>query len=610
MVLEQLGLAPEPLTRRQRWMVLIAALVVAATRFLAIARSLWDWDEAHFTIAMRDYDVFHHHPHPPGFPLFVGMAKLMRFAVDSDFHALQAVTVFGALAIFPAAFLLGRELRLRFDAAFIAALLVAFFPNVWFFGGTAFSDVPALTLVVLACALLLRGCRDPRAYLAGAFVLALAAGFRPQNLLVGLAPALLATACRIRQTRSIAQPLAAVLIGGFSVGLAYGGAAVATGNLDVYLTAVRAHGEYIRNIDSFRSAERPPLLYVFDDFFFRPYRYAKINTPLAFFVLLGLGVGLWRRRLAVMLALGTFGPFAFLGWLMLDRHSASRFAIGWSPLMAVLAAVGILALADLLGRITRRTAVGTGSAALLTLALVTIMISWTLPSLHRVRRNISPPMQAIEWIHAHVPRDAKIYVAHAMLPFADLFLTDYPKEVFRGPEPESAGHRAWVLLEGTSAREAAQNFSWREGNLAKLVRRRYFKAAVVPHQARMRFGAGWHGEESSGGATWRWMEGRSVVLIGSTAQPGVLTFRGFVPVDALGVQPEVTVTLNGERLDRFRVTTPEFERTWPLPPLLKDDNALVIETTEVLNPLAKGLSGDGRNLGLRLDAIGWSVRGE
>lgn len=605
---EELGRAVDPLTRRQRWIVLAAALVVAVSRFLAVSRSLWDWDEALFTIAMRDYDVFHHHPHPPGFPLFIGLAKLVRLFVDSDFRALQSVTVCAALLLFPAAFLLGRELRLRFDAAFIAALLVAFFPNAWYFGGTAFSDVPALTLVVLACALLLRGCRDPRAYLAGSFVLALAAGFRPQNLLVGLAPALIATACRIRHARSVAQPVAAVLIGGLTVGLAYGSAAVATGDLDVYLTAVRAHGEYIRDIDSFRSAERPPLLHVFDDFFFRPYRYSKINTPLALFVLLGLVVGLWRRRMDVALALATFGPFAFVGWLMLDRHSASRFAIGWSPLIAVLATVGILAVADLVGRIGGRDAFRTAAATLLTLALIIVMISWTLPLLGRVRRNISPPMQAIAWIHANVPRDSKIYVAHSMIPFADLSLPDYPREVFRGADPETAAHRAWVLREGTSARSGAQNFVWRQDNLAKLARRRYFSIAVVPHQARMRFGAGWYGEESSGSASWRWMGARSTVHIGPAAEPGELTLRAAVPLDGLRAQPVVTLTLNGAVLDRFTVTSEEFERTWPIPALVSEDNVLVIETTGVLNPLRNGLSADGRDLGLRLDALGWSER--
>ncbi|MDG6146438.1 hypothetical protein NF717_12415, partial [Lactococcus formosensis] len=74
----------------------------------------------------------------------------------------------------------------------LSALLLAFSPNVWFFGETAFSDVPSMVLVVFACALLLRGCRSDTAFFAGAIVLAGSAGMRPQNLAIGFAPVVIA----------------------------------------------------------------------------------------------------------------------------------------------------------------------------------------------------------------------------------------------------------------------------------------------------------------------------------------------------------------------------------------------------------------------------------
>src|SRR6266498_3794574 len=68
-------------------LVVLAALtvLVALTRFLALSKSIWDWDEALFCLALRDYNVVFHHPHPPGFPLFVGVAKLVRLVVRDDF---------------------------------------------------------------------------------------------------------------------------------------------------------------------------------------------------------------------------------------------------------------------------------------------------------------------------------------------------------------------------------------------------------------------------------------------------------------------------------------------------------------------------------------------
>jgi len=44
---------PSVLTPRQRLTFGIVALVCAATRFLAMAKTLWDWDEALFCLGMR-----------------------------------------------------------------------------------------------------------------------------------------------------------------------------------------------------------------------------------------------------------------------------------------------------------------------------------------------------------------------------------------------------------------------------------------------------------------------------------------------------------------------------------------------------------------------------
>ena len=97
--LETLTQPPAPLTRAQRVTLIAGTAVALATRFLARGHSMWDWDEALFCLGVRDYNVILHHPHPPGYPLFIAAAKLVRFAVNSDFLALQIVfETFAALA--------------------------------------------------------------------------------------------------------------------------------------------------------------------------------------------------------------------------------------------------------------------------------------------------------------------------------------------------------------------------------------------------------------------------------------------------------------------------------------------------------------------------------
>ena len=173
---------PEPLTPRQRAIVIVVALVCAATRFLALARSVWDWDEALFTMAMRDYDVTLHHPHPPGFPGLHrpgarGAARRARRfprAAGRESHRRDA-GLSGDLSSSRASCACASR------PASSAGALFAFFPNVWFFGGGAFSDIPSIVLVLFAVTLLLRGARDRNAYWLGTLLLALAIGIRPQN---------------------------------------------------------------------------------------------------------------------------------------------------------------------------------------------------------------------------------------------------------------------------------------------------------------------------------------------------------------------------------------------------------------------------------------------
>src|SRR5262245_65829314 len=112
--LDALRQPPAPLTRGQRTVVIATAVIVAAMRVLARGHSMWDWDEGLFSLGVRDYDGAQHHPHPPGYPLFIAAAKLVRLFVHSDFLALQIVVLLGAAALFPVFFFFARVARFAF----------------------------------------------------------------------------------------------------------------------------------------------------------------------------------------------------------------------------------------------------------------------------------------------------------------------------------------------------------------------------------------------------------------------------------------------------------------------------------------------------------------
>ncbi|HVR41020.1 MAG TPA: hypothetical protein VMU84_18145 [Thermoanaerobaculia bacterium] len=330
--------APAPLSTPQRRLVLATAIFVAATRLIAISATLWDWDEALFVLAVREYEVTQHHPHPPGFPVFVAAAKLVAFFGVSEFRALQTIVVLAAMALFPLLFFLARELRFEFRTAYLAALLFAFFPNVWFYGGTALSDVAALALIVTACALLLRGCRDVRSYYAGAVVLALAAGVRPQSLMMALVPALLASWIQFRS--SWKRFVLATLLGAVILAACYAGAILASESPSAYLATMRGLSKYLHDVDSISNPHRQPLAQVAEPIFLRPMRGGRL--PLVVLALASIGViaSFVKRHAGVWILLAIFLPFTIFAWLMLDTNSMCRYAIVWLPMYALLCAYG------------------------------------------------------------------------------------------------------------------------------------------------------------------------------------------------------------------------------------------------------------------------------
>jgi hypothetical protein len=578
-------------TRRETLIVSMAMLITAATRLWGLARTPWDWDEILFSLALRHYDVALHHPHPPGFPLFIAAAKLFRAVGLSDFRSLQAVNLVAGMLLVPATFYLCRELGLRFSTSLIAALFLAFFPNVWFFGETAFSDVPSMVLVVLACGLLLRGRRSDKAYFWGTVVLALAGAMRPQNLIIGFAPLAIATWHRRRVWLTVAAGIAgcAIVVGSYAF------AAHASGGWSRYREAIRAHQQYITETDSFLSPLRPPLHHLLDDFFVRPYHAPLINFCVTVLALISVGASIVLRRAPALIAIAAFAPFCLVAWLFLDHFSASRFSIGYAPLIAILAADG----ASLVSANRERIEWALG------LALTAVMFVWTLPAIDLARRSESPPLQAIRWIRVHVDPASSILIVHeGMGPYAEDFLDRYRVEwTLDGPPIARLDPTpGWYINEGNNSQRGAMMFSWPRDRAWSIARRRYFEVSVLPLTARPRFAGGWYDEESSGKSVWRWMGARGTIELPSLKPFARLRMRIFVPLHVMKAAPAITIRMNGATVAQFHVKQPFTDLVHDFGP---QSHTLEIETDRVVNPLRQHLGQDPRDLGLRLDQLEW-----
>jgi hypothetical protein len=576
----------------QRRIILVLSIVIGLTRFLAIAQSPFDWDEALFSLGVRDYEVPEHRPHPPGYPLFILAAKLIALTGLDAFRCVQIVVVLGALFIFPAIYMLAREIGFDFPTSAGGAAVYAFLPNVWIYGGTAFSDVPATAIVCVACALLLRGRRDTRAYIAGAVLLGIAAGIRPANLLIGAAPALLATWAQLR-AKSYRAAIAAMFAGATIVAASYAGAALASRSVQDYIDIVQAQSRYVRDVDSWRNPGRPSLYEAAKAFILWPFGQQDVLNALAIGATMSTVWAVVRRRTAPLLTLAIFTPIAVLSWLNLDIHTTSRYAISFMAAHALLATDGFL----LFGR---------KAQIALCAAIVVVFIGWSWPALQWQRTTDAPPVAALKWVRDNVPTTTPVWVYGAFGPLSDYILTDRRPAFFDEVEqiPPTTGE-AWVV--DWRLRDGGQSFVRPHTTLWEVIRRRHFEASVSPVASLIRFGDGWYQAEGTGSQTYRWMTKEGVILLPPTRGSGTLTIRAKLH-DALPSGTIVEIRWNGQPIERFTAATVNVQRSWTLQSRGDVPNELRIITSATVVPAQLGNSIDTRALGLRLDRLSWTPR--
>ncbi len=168
-------------------LALLLASLTALSRVPFRARLLPTWDAVQFALALSEYDVLRHQPHPPGYILYVAAARLLQ-VVFGD--ATQAYTWLSILASGATVFL-GYRLAWRLDGretAVIAAIALGASPLFWFNGviPLPYAVEAALATTVAGLAWSMRG-GHTRSVLWSALALGVAGGVR-QSLLALLFP--------------------------------------------------------------------------------------------------------------------------------------------------------------------------------------------------------------------------------------------------------------------------------------------------------------------------------------------------------------------------------------------------------------------------------------
>ncbi len=184
------------------------SLLTVLSRLPYRARMLYNWDAVQFALALEEYDVVKHQPHPPGYILYVALGRLVNaWLADAAGTYVALAVVFSGLTTF-VVYYLARAVYDR-ATALAAATLLAVSPLFWFYGsvGLTYAGEALCASTVAFFAYRALGGSRTDAWL-GAAYLGLAGGFR-QSILMLLFPLwLMSSAAGVRRVRPIAVGLA------------------------------------------------------------------------------------------------------------------------------------------------------------------------------------------------------------------------------------------------------------------------------------------------------------------------------------------------------------------------------------------------------------------
>ncbi|PYN27918.1 MAG: hypothetical protein DMD99_00880 [Candidatus Rokuibacteriota bacterium] len=163
------------------------SLLTIASRLPYRARLLYNWDAVQFALALREYDVLKHQPHPPGYILYVVVGRIVNAWLDDPTAAYVALAVaFSGLTTF-VVYYLACAVYDR-TTALAAAALLAVSPLFWFYGSVGLTYAGEALFASTVAYFAFRALNGSRsdAYLA-AWYLGIAGGMR-QSLLILLLP--------------------------------------------------------------------------------------------------------------------------------------------------------------------------------------------------------------------------------------------------------------------------------------------------------------------------------------------------------------------------------------------------------------------------------------
>ena len=512
-----------PHLRKLDWRLVTGAFIVLASRLLTFPRTPWELDEFHFLEAVRDFDPLRHHPHPPGYPLFVFLGKAFDFVIRDPFAALVTLSIVSCVIGWIALYRVFRKYTEDADVAAAGALIFYLSAAMLIHSPLALADSAAILFLALTFYALAKESA------AGAAIFASAAiGCRPQ-LAIPLLPALaiaLFVCLRTWKQRGIAVAVFTVASLAWLLPLVH-----ATDGWKGFADYELHQARYFVSHDADASRGAKSLLRIAARFALRPWGSSITIAVVGILCAIGVVMFLlhWHRRIIPFVVF----TFAHLGFAIaaMDPADAVRYALPALPFFALLAALGL--------RLLRIPWPGA-------IAIAALSFWYVRPILIDRVTTPSPMVAAARYIRANMPRNTVVLYQAGTRPHVEWLLPDYPKRFLERAMRELSDDTATpavALVDGSLRDPDAHTFRWRDSEAYTKMTRNFGRVVTVdplrPEERFLRLRGIHHLEGNAQDGQWRWLEPVAILELprigkGEVALTFVLSHDA--PYDANDVQ--------------------------------------------------------------------------